>query len=67
VIEGLQNDTYEGRVVLPIKLRIKNSAAAARIEVGVSYAACSDVCVPYQANLNLPLSPGAGTLQRKRP
>jgi suppressor for copper-sensitivity B len=67
VIEGLQNYTYEGRVVLPIKLHIKNSTAAARIEVGVSYAACSDVCVPYQANLTLPLSPGAGTPAAEAP
>jgi suppressor for copper-sensitivity B len=61
VIEGLQNIVYEGQLVLPIKFRIKNSTAAARIEVGVNYAACSDVCVPYRANLTLPLPPGAGT------
>jgi suppressor for copper-sensitivity B len=67
VIEGLQNYTYEGRVVLPIKLRIKNPAVAARIEVGLNYAACSDVCVPYQANLTLPLSPGAGTPAAEAP
>jgi suppressor for copper-sensitivity B len=60
VIEGLQNAVYEGHVVLPIKFRIKSATAAGRIEVGLSYAACSDVCVPYQAKLTLPLSPGLG-------
>ena len=61
VIEGPQNAVYEGHVVLPIKFGIKNSTTPTRIEVGLSYAACSDVCVPYQANLTLPLPPGAGT------
>jgi suppressor for copper-sensitivity B len=59
VIEGLQNAVYEGHVVLPIKFRI-SSATAARIEAAVSYAACSDICVPYQAKLTLPLSLGLG-------
>jgi suppressor for copper-sensitivity B len=67
VIEGLQNYIYEGKVVLPIKLRIKNPTATTRIEVGLNYAACSDVCVPYQANLTLPLSPGAGTPAAEAP
>src|SRR5216683_5662058 len=66
VIESLQNIVYEGQLVLPIKFRIKNSAGV-RIEVGVNYAACSDVCVPYQANLTLPLPAGAGTPAAEAP
>ena len=60
VIEGLQNAVYEGQVVLPIKFRIKSATAAAQIEAAVSYAACTDICVPYQAKLTLHLSHGLG-------
>jgi len=59
-IEGLQNAVYEGRIVLPIKFSIKHATTATRIELAVSYGACSDVCVPYQAMLALPLRPGPG-------
>jgi suppressor for copper-sensitivity B len=61
VIEGLQNIVYEGQLVLPIKFRIKNPAGV-RIEVGVNYAACSDVCVP-----SCPCRPALERLRRRRP
>ncbi len=66
VIEGLQNIVYEGQLVLPIKFRIRNPAGV-RIEAGVNYAACSDVCVPHQANLTLALPTGAGTPAAEAP
>jgi suppressor for copper-sensitivity B len=59
VIEGLQNSVYENGVVLPIKLFLTHVGAPTRIRVAVTYAACSDICVPFQAELSLPL--GAGT------
>ena len=60
VVEDLQSSVYEGSVVLPVKLLLKNAGAAARIDVSVNYGACSEVCVPYQARLSLPLPVGSG-------
>jgi suppressor for copper-sensitivity B len=59
VIEDLQNGVYADHVVLPVKLFFKDAGAPLRIKAKVDYAACSDICVPYQAELSLPLSPGA--------
>lgn len=62
VIEGLQNGVYEKQVVLPIKLSLKHTGVATKIQTTIAYAACSDVCVPYQAELSLPLPAGTGTI-----
>jgi len=62
VIEGLQNSIYENRVVLPVKLFLKKTGVPVRIRVSVGYAACSDICVPYQAELTLPLLSGNGVV-----
>ncbi|KIZ44523.1 MULTISPECIES: protein-disulfide reductase DsbD domain-containing protein [Rhodopseudomonas] len=59
VIEGLQNSVYENHVVLPVKLVLKQADTAARIRASITYAACSDVCVPLQAELALALRTGA--------
>jgi suppressor for copper-sensitivity B len=58
VIEGLQNSVYENHVVLPVKLFLKTAGTPARIHVSVAYAACSEICVPYQAMLSLPVPLG---------
>ncbi|WP_426440467.1 protein-disulfide reductase DsbD family protein [Bradyrhizobium genosp. P] len=58
VIEGLQNSVYESHVVLPVKLFLRTAATPARIHVSVAYAACSEICVPYQAELSLPVPLG---------
>jgi suppressor for copper-sensitivity B len=60
VIDGLQNSVYENDVVLPVKLFLKHSHADARINASITYAACSEVCVPLQADLTLALPTGAG-------
>jgi suppressor for copper-sensitivity B len=59
VIDDLQNSVYENDVVLPVKLSLKKAHASARIKASITYAACSDVCVPLQAELVLPLPTGA--------
>lgn len=61
VIDGLQNSIYEGQIILPVQFRIKDPDANAKIAIEVTYAACSDVCVPYHSTLSLPLRSGAGT------
>ncbi len=64
VIEGLQNSVYEGRVVLPVRLafatpRLADDGASAAIHATVDYAACSNVCVPFHADVTLPIPRGA--------
>ena len=61
VVEGLQNSVYEGSVVLPVSLPLERAQAGARIRVTVGYAACSEICVPYQASLALDIGTGAAT------
>lgn len=61
VIEDLQNSVYANHVVLPVKLFLKETGAPVRIKASVAYAACSDICVPFQAELTLSLTPGSLT------
>jgi DsbC/DsbD-like thiol-disulfide interchange protein len=60
VIDESQNSVYENDVVLPVKLYLKQAQTSARIKASIAYAACSEICVPLQAELTLPLSTGAG-------
>jgi suppressor for copper-sensitivity B len=60
VIEDLQNSVYANHVVLPVKLFLKEAGGPVRIKAMVGYAGCSDICVPYQAELTLSLPQGAG-------
>ena len=60
VIEDLQNSVYANHIVLPVKLFLKETGAPLRIKASVAYAACSNICVPYQAELTLSLTPAAG-------
>ena len=60
VVSGLQNAVYEGIVLLPLRLSFKGSAGGATaLRAAVDYAACSNVCVPYHADLALDLPAGA--------
>jgi suppressor for copper-sensitivity B len=59
VIEELQNSVYENDVVLPVKLHLKQAHTSVRVKASIEYAACSEICVPLQAELTLPLSTGA--------
>jgi suppressor for copper-sensitivity B len=45
-------------VVLPIAVTLARPGEAAVLRAEVDYAACKDVCVPYQASLALTLPPG---------
>ncbi len=64
IIEGLQNSVYEGRVVLPVRLafakpRGADTGASIDVRAVVDYAACSNVCVPFHADLALSVPMGA--------
>ncbi|MET1027681.1 MAG: protein-disulfide reductase DsbD domain-containing protein [Dongiaceae bacterium] len=67
VIDGLQNSIYDDQVILPATLTLKTAGDPARIRVKVDYAACSNICVPYQAELALPLSSGPGGSSAEAP
>ena len=60
VIDDLQNSVYENGVILPVKLFLKQAHTSVRIKASITYAACSDVCVPLEAELTLALPTGAG-------
>jgi suppressor for copper-sensitivity B len=62
VIDNLQNSIYENHVILPVKLFLERPGAPVQIEVSIAYGACSEVCVPYQAELTLRLPLGAGAV-----
>lgn len=59
VVSDLQNSTYEGQVALPVAITFADPRAAADMRVSIDYAACSNVCVPYHADLSLRLPAGA--------
>ncbi|HEX4764927.1 MAG TPA: protein-disulfide reductase DsbD domain-containing protein [Lichenihabitans sp.] len=67
VVEGLQNSVYEGEVVLPATLGLNTPGDPAHIHVSVAYAACSEICVPYQADLALDLPAGSGGASAEAP
>ena len=67
VVEGLQNSVYEGEVVLPATLSLNTPGNPAHIHVSVAYAACSEICVPYQADLALDLPAGTGGASPEAP
>ncbi len=58
VVSDLQNSTYEGQVALPVALTYADPRRAADMRVSIDYAACSNVCVPYHADLSLMLPVG---------
>jgi len=58
VVSDLQNSTYEGQVALPVALTYSDPRRAADMRVSIDYAACSNVCVPYHADLSLMLPVG---------
>jgi suppressor for copper-sensitivity B len=57
-LNGLETQGYENGVVLPIAVTLANPGEAVLLHAVVDYAACKDVCVPYQASLVATLPPG---------
>jgi len=60
VSEDLQTVVYDHDVVLPLTLSLRQPGAAARIHLSVLHGGCSEICVPYQADLSLALPAGSG-------
>ena len=57
-LDGLETQGYENGVVLPIAVTLAHPGEAVLLHAEVNYAACKDICVPYQASLALTLPPG---------
>jgi suppressor for copper-sensitivity B len=58
IIDGLQNNVYSGPVVLPVTVRLLHPGQPTRLQAQLRYAACAEVCVPYEADISLSLPPG---------
>lgn len=48
---------YSGQVIFPLKVRLKDPAAAAVLRVKITYGLCRDVCIPVEATLRRALPP----------
>ena len=57
-ILGFDSIGYEGGVLLPLTVKLKDPAKAANIKLTVDYLTCAEVCVPQKANLALALPAG---------
>ena len=52
---------YHGDVVLPLRITANDASKPTLLHVTMGYAACSNICVPVQAQLDLTLSGKAST------
>ncbi len=57
-ILGFETLGYKHEVVLPITARLTDPEKPLALKLQVDYLACSDICVPYQANMELTLPAG---------
>lgn len=60
-ILGLETVGYKHDVVLPITARLDRPGDALTLHAVVDYLACSDICVPYTADLSLTVPAGPAT------
>lgn len=57
---GIENFGYEGEVVFPLQIKLKQPGAPAHLRAKVTLLVCSEVCVPETIELALFLPKGAG-------
>jgi len=55
---GLETFGYDGRVVLPVRLRPETPGAPLDLRLGLDLLVCSDICVPERLDLALALPAG---------
>lgn len=55
---GLRSNVYDRDVVLPLAVVVERPGEPVRLRAHLRYAGCSDICVPYEANLALDLPAG---------
>src|SRR5215470_4607819 len=60
-VSGLETFGYENQVVLPVAVRLQTPGQPAVLNAKVNYLACSEICIPRDAQLSLELPAGAAT------
>lgn len=58
-ILGFETLGYIDEVVLPVTITVPNPGEAVSLRAQVSYLACAEICIPYDAEIALDLPPGA--------
>lgn len=59
--DGGQAFGYEGGVVFPLRVRLREPAKPATLRLNVDFAVCEKLCVPAKAHLELTLTSAAGS------
>ena len=59
-ILGMESIGYKDKVVLPIKLLLKESNQELSANFNIDYLTCNKICVPYSDNLTLNIPIGSG-------
>lgn len=57
---GLETLGYEDEVVFPFTMAAIDPTKPAKLVARVNYLTCNDVCIPYEANLEMIVPPGDG-------
>ena len=57
---GIENYGYADAVTFPLRIRLEEAGAAARLAARVELLACSTICVPQELTLTLALPGGTG-------
>ncbi len=55
--------SYEGNVVLPVLVDVKDKSAQTNIVVSVNYAICNDICIPESTNIELAVPASYSSVQ----
>jgi suppressor for copper-sensitivity B len=55
---GFETMAYDGRTVLPVTARLATPGAPLSLQAQISYLACAEICVPYDATLAFALPAG---------
>ena len=59
---GLETLGYKDAVIFPFTLKAEDPTQPATVKAHVRYLTCDDICIPYEADLEMPVPPGGGTL-----
>lgn len=59
-IFGLETLGYKHHVVLPVDVTAQDPARPVRLTGAIEYLACSDICIPVEATVDLTVPPGSG-------
>ena len=60
-ILGFETLGYTDAVVLPVTLALATPGEAVNLKAQVSYLACAEICIPYDAEIGISLPAGAAT------